>query len=61
MSDKLPISIRLPDAFFAEETRNDYVITSDIKKVWAIELDLLSEFEYVGNTILNIWHVVEQF
>ncbi len=37
------LNIKLPNHFLDEEVRNDYVVTSDMKKVWAIELDLLNE------------------
>jgi len=31
--------------FFKEETRADYVVTEKMKKVWAVELDLLAQFD----------------
>lgn len=37
------IKISLPPEFLNEETRNGYVISEKQKKVWAVELDLLSE------------------
>lgn len=40
----LPISLQLPTDFLHEEVRNGYTISVDIKKVWAVELDLLNEF-----------------
>ncbi len=43
----LPISINLPDHFLDEEERCGYVVTKEMKKVWAIMLDLLSEFDRV--------------
>ena len=30
--------------FLQEEVRNNYVISSNMKKVWAVELDLLKKF-----------------
>lgn len=39
----IELGIKLPEGFLNEEVRCDYVITSKMKKVWAIELDLLSE------------------
>ncbi len=41
------LNIELPDNFLDEEKRCDYVISSDMKKVWAVELDLLVEFDRV--------------
>lgn len=32
------------ESFLAEETRSDYHISTKMKKVWAVELDLLDEF-----------------
>lgn len=40
----LPIKLELPDGFLHEEIRNNYTISSSMKKVWAVELDLLNEF-----------------
>ncbi|MBR4461149.1 MAG: LicD family protein [Erysipelotrichaceae bacterium] len=33
---------RFPASFFEEETRCDYVISEDQKKLWAVELDMLN-------------------
>lgn len=33
----------LPEGFLDEEIRDGYTVSSDIKKVWAIQLDLLAE------------------
>ena len=41
--DELPIKMNLPDEFFCEEIRWGYTITQEMKEVWAVELDLLSE------------------
>lgn len=43
----LPIKIKLPEHFLDEEVRCDYTISSKMKELWAIELDLLSEIERV--------------
>ena len=40
----LPIKLELPDGFLHEEIRHNYTISSDMKKVWAVEIDLLNEF-----------------
>lgn len=37
----LEIKIKLPDNFLKEEVRYGYTVTTKMKKVWAIELDLL--------------------
>lgn len=41
------IKIELPDSFFAEEERWGYVTPAAMKQVWAVELDLLCEFDRV--------------
>lgn len=43
----LPIKIKLPDSFFNEEERCNYIITTQTKRLWAILLDLLCEFDRV--------------
>ena len=35
------LKIELPDEFLDEEIRCDYTVTSQMKEVWAVELDLL--------------------
>ena len=40
----LPIKCRLPDGFLNPEERDGYCIGAKQKKIWAVELDLLSEF-----------------
>ena len=37
------LKIDIPDSFFNGEVRSGYRISSTMKKVWAVELDLLSE------------------
>lgn len=41
------IKISLPAGFLEEEVRCDYTVSKEMKKVWAVELDLLSEFQRV--------------
>lgn len=43
----LPIKIELPEGFLEEEVRCGYTVSSEIKKLWAVELDLLAEFDRV--------------
>jgi len=40
----LPIKISLPVDFLEEEVRNGFVVTKQMKEIWAVELDLLVEF-----------------
>ena len=37
----------LPESFFEEEIRNDFLVTTSRKKLWAVLLDLLLEFDRV--------------
>lgn len=41
------LKINLPENFLDEEIRCEYMITSKMKKIWAVELDLLAEFDRV--------------
>lgn len=43
----VPLQISIPEAFFREETRNDFTISEKMKKVWAVEMDLMAEFDRV--------------
>lgn len=45
--DGLPITIELPDRFLEEEVRCGYTVSSQMKRIWAVELDLLSKFDSV--------------
>lgn len=38
------LKISLPDNFLEEEVRCGYVITTKMKEIWAVEIDLLCEF-----------------
>ena len=44
---KLPIKIKLPEHFLEKEVRCGYSVTEKAKKIWAVELDLLAEFDRV--------------
>lgn len=37
------LNIELPEGFLEEEEREGYTVTSEMKKVWAVELDLLAK------------------
>lgn len=41
------LNIELPESFFQEEVRNGFTVTRDIKELWAVELDLVNEFDRV--------------
>jgi len=43
----LPIKIDLPKGFLGEEIRCGYTVSAEMKKLWAVELDLLAEFDRV--------------
>ena len=43
------LNIKLPDDFLEEEIRCGYTVTRKMKKVWAVELDLLNELLRVCN------------
>lgn len=43
----LPIKIKLQKGFLKNEVRCGYTVTKRLKKIWAVELDLLAEFDRV--------------
>lgn len=45
----LPIKIKVPNGFLNEEERCGYVVTIKMKKIWAVELDLLNQLDVVCN------------
>ena len=47
MEMSLPIKCDLPKGYLEEEVRCGYTISSMMKKVWAVEIDLLREFDRV--------------
>ena len=48
--------LELPASFYQEEVRNNYTITAEMKKVWAVQLDLLSVLlDVCKRNHLNIW------
>lgn len=42
------LKIDLPANFLAEEERSNFVVNAKMKEVWAVELDLLNEFQRVA-------------
>ena len=38
------LKLQFPENFFQEEIRNDYLVSQEMKRIWAVELDLLAEF-----------------
>lgn len=48
----LPIQIDLPKNFLEEEIRCGYKISSEMKKVWAVQIDLL---EQVKKNMQKTW------
>lgn len=41
------MSIKIPESFFKSEVRSGYLVSEKMKKVWAVQLDLLCEFDRV--------------
>lgn len=37
------LNLEIPEDFYKEEVRCEYTVTTEMKKVWAVELDLLNE------------------
>lgn len=47
MKKELPIKCSLPEGFLNECEKNNFVITTKQKKVWAVEIDLYLEFSRI--------------
>ena len=41
------LNIKLPESFFQEEERDGYLVSAKTKELWAVQLDLLNEFDRV--------------
>lgn len=41
------LNIELPESFFKEEELDGYLVTRETKELWAVELDLVNEFDRV--------------
>lgn len=41
------LNLKLPDSFYKEEVRDGYTVSSEMKKVWAVELDLFKQLDYI--------------
>lgn len=42
-----PLKLNIDPSFFSPEEREGYVVSAEMKKVWAVELDILNEFSRV--------------
>ena len=49
--------IVMDPSFFQEEERGGFVVTREMKKIWAVELDLLNEFALVCDKYQLKWFV----
>lgn len=45
----IDLAIQLPEHFLDEEVRCDYTVSHEMKKVWAVELDLLVQLQKICN------------
>ena len=43
----VPINLEIESSFFLPEERDGYLVSTEMKQVWAVELDLLNEFAQV--------------
>ena len=43
----LPIQLNVPASFLEEEVRIDYTVSAAMKKVWAVQLDLLAQLKRI--------------
>ncbi len=49
------LNLNIPESFYEEEVRDGYIVSADMKKVWAVELDLLNEFIKLCNKYQLKW------
>ena len=49
VNEMVKLKLNIPEEFYREEIRCDYTVSTEMKQVWAIELDLLSELDRVCN------------
>ena len=50
------IRINLPEHFLEEEMRDGYLVSYEMKQVWAVELDLLEQFRRVCDKYSLSWY-----
>ena len=43
----IDLKIQIPKGFLDEETRCDYLVSKEMKEIWAVELDLLAELDRI--------------
>ncbi len=51
------LNLKVLETFYEEEDRNGFLVSSAMKKVWAVELDLLNEFSRVCEKYQLKWFV----
>ncbi|MBQ9577623.1 MAG: LicD family protein [Muribaculaceae bacterium] len=52
------LNIQLPDSFLQEEVRDGYLVSAKMKELWAVQLDLLNEFDRVCKKY-NLKYILE--
>lgn len=53
----MPLNLKIDNRFFEKEVRCGFSVSTDLKKVWAVELDLLNEFSRVCEKHQLKWFV----
>ena len=52
------LNIKLPESFLQEEEREGYLVSAEMKELWAVQLDLLCEFDRVCKKY-NLKYILE--
>ena len=53
----VPLRLQIDESFFKPEERDGYFVSSEMKQIWAVELDLLNEFARVCSAHHLKWFV----
>jgi lipopolysaccharide cholinephosphotransferase len=53
----MTLKLKIEDSFYQPEERDGYFVSAEMKRIWAVELDLLNEFARVCDKLNLNWFV----